>query len=62
MSKVLLIMHHIALYTPCIAFLLVPHTCAFMLDPTEPGPEEPQEPIQVEELNLEQELGKPQCI
>jgi hypothetical protein len=29
MSRILLIMHHIALFTPCIALLLVSHTCAF---------------------------------
>jgi hypothetical protein len=29
MSRILLIMHHIALCTPCIALLLVFHTCAF---------------------------------
>jgi hypothetical protein len=63
MNMVLLITHHIALCTPCIAFLLVSHTCAFTLDPVEQGPEEP---VQFKELNPEQEQeeeqGKPRCI
>jgi hypothetical protein len=69
MVKVLLIMHHIALCTPCIilhfaphALLLVYYTCTFVLDPTEPKPEELQEPAPVEDANPEQEQGKPRCI
>jgi hypothetical protein len=64
MSKVLLIMHHIALCTPCIEFLLVSYTWTFTLDPSEQAPKEPQEPVQVKELNPEeeQEQGKSRCI
>jgi hypothetical protein len=51
----LLFMHHIALCTPCIIFLLVSYTCALALDPVEHGPEEPQEPAQAEDPNPEQE-------
>jgi hypothetical protein len=58
MSRILLIMHHIALYTPCIALLLVFDTCVFVIDPTEQEPEELQEPAQAEETNPEQEQGK----
>jgi hypothetical protein len=48
-------MHHIAL-------LLVSHTMHFAIDHAEQGPEEPQEPAQVEDTNPEQESGKPRCI
>jgi hypothetical protein len=64
MSKVLLIMHHITLCTPCIEFLLVSYTWTFTLDPAEQAPKESQEPVQVKELNPEedQEQGKSRCI
>jgi hypothetical protein len=54
MSKILMIKQHIALCTPCIAFVLVSHTCIFAIDPVEPELEELQEPAPVEETNLEQ--------
>jgi hypothetical protein len=54
-----MIMHHIALCTLCIAFALVSHICAFMLDPVEQGPKEPPDPAQLEDTNQEQEQGKP---
>jgi hypothetical protein len=57
-----MIMQHIALCTPCIAFILVSHTCIFAIDPTEQELEDLQEPASVEETNPEQEHGKPQCI
>jgi hypothetical protein len=59
MSRILLILHHIALCTPCIALLLVSHTCIFVIDPME---QEPEEPAQAEETNPKQEQGKPRCI
>jgi hypothetical protein len=62
MVKVLLIMHHIILYTPCIAFILVSHTCIIAVGHAELGHEEPSEPAQVEGVNSEQEQDKPQCI
>jgi hypothetical protein len=55
-------MHHIALYTPCIALLVVSHTCAFAIDHAEQDPEELQELAQAEDTNPEQEQGKPWCI
>jgi hypothetical protein len=57
-----MIMQHIALCTPCIAFMLVSHTCIFAIDPTEHELEVLQEPTLSEEANPEQEQGKPQCI
>jgi hypothetical protein len=33
----------------------------FALDPTEPEPEELQEPAPVKDANPEQDQGKPQC-
>jgi hypothetical protein len=57
-----MIMQDIALYTSCIVFMLVSHTCIFAIDPAELELEELQEPAPAEETNLEQEQGKPQCI
>jgi hypothetical protein len=62
MVKLLLIMQHITLCTPCIAFMLVSHTCIFVIDHAEQGHEKPPEPAQVEDENNEQEQGKPRCI
>jgi hypothetical protein len=42
--------------------MIVSHTCAFVIDPTEQEPEELQEQAPVEDTNLEQEQGKPQFI
>jgi hypothetical protein len=58
----LIIMHYIALCTPCIALMLESYTCTFALDPTELEPKEQQEPAPVEDANPEQDQGKPQCI
>jgi hypothetical protein len=57
-----MIMQHIILCTPCIAFMLVSHTCIFAIDHAEQGHEEPSEPAQVKGTNFEQEHGKPRCI
>jgi hypothetical protein len=62
MVKVLMILHHVALCTPCITLLLVSHTCVFTIDPSEQELEELQEPAPAEKANLEQEQGKPRCI
>jgi hypothetical protein len=59
MGKLLIIMHHTTLCTPCIAFMLVSHTCIFAIDHAEQGHEEPSKPAQVEGANTEQEHGKP---
>jgi hypothetical protein len=50
-------MHHNALH-----FLMLSHTCAFKIDPTEQEPEELQEQAPVEDTNPEPEQGMPQCI
>jgi hypothetical protein len=62
MVKLLMIMQHITICTPCIIFMLVSHTCIFVIDHVEQGHEEPPEPAQVEGANTEQEQGKPWCI
>jgi hypothetical protein len=55
-------MHHVTLYTPCIALVLMTHTCIFVIDHVEHGLEEPPEPAAVEAGNCEQDQGKPRCI
>jgi hypothetical protein len=55
-------MQHIALYTPYIIFMLVSHTCIFVIDPVEQELEELQEPAPAEKTNPKQEQGKPHCI
>jgi hypothetical protein len=54
--KLLMIMPHIILCTPCIVFMLVSHTCIFVIDHAEQGHEEP---AQVDGVNIEQDQGKP---
>jgi hypothetical protein len=62
MVKLLMVMQHIILCTPCIVFMLVSHTCIFATGHVEQGHEELSEPAQVEDANTEQEQGKPRCI
>jgi hypothetical protein len=62
MVKLRTIMQHSTFCTPCIAFMLVSHTCIFVIDHAEQGHEEPPEPTQVEGVNTEQDQGKPRCI
>jgi hypothetical protein len=62
MGKLCIIMSHATLCTPCIAFILVSHTCIFAIDHTEQGRAEPLEPSPVEDADYEQDQGKPQCI
>jgi hypothetical protein len=62
MVKTLMIMQQIILCTPCIAFVLVSHTCIFVIDHAEQEHEELSEPAQVEGANSKQEQGKPRCI
>jgi hypothetical protein len=58
-----MIMQHIALCTPCIAFLLVSHTHIFVIYHTEPKFEEPTEHAQAEDLTkLALDQRKHQCI
>jgi hypothetical protein len=54
-----MIMQHIALFTPCIAFILVSHTCVFAINPVEQELEELHEPAPAEEANPEQEQARP---
>jgi hypothetical protein len=54
-GKVFIIMHHIALHTPCIALLLMSHTCVFVIDHLEQELEKLQEPALAEEANPEQD-------
>jgi hypothetical protein len=62
MVKLLMIMQHVILCTPCIAFMWVSHTCIFVIDCAGQGHEETSEPTQVEGVNTEQDQGKPRCI
>jgi hypothetical protein len=55
MVMILMIMQHITLFTLCIAFILVSHTCIFTIDHTEQEHEEPPEPAPIEGANTEQE-------
>jgi hypothetical protein len=62
MVKLLMILQHITLYIPCITFILVSHTCIFVINNVEPECEEPPEPAPVEDANPELDQGKPRCI
>jgi hypothetical protein len=55
MVKMLMVVHHIILCTPCIASIMVSHTCLFVIDHAQQGHKEPPEPAQVEGANSEQE-------
>jgi hypothetical protein len=57
-----MVMQHITLCTPYIAFILVSHTCIFVIDHVEQGREEPSELAPVEDANPEEDQGKPWCI
>jgi hypothetical protein len=57
-----MIMHLTTLCTPCIAFMLVSHTCIIVIGHEEQGPEETLEPAPVEASSYEQDQGKPQFI
>jgi hypothetical protein len=52
-------MHHVPLYTPCIALVLMTHTYIFVIDHAEYGLEEPPAPAPVEADEHEQNQGKP---
>jgi hypothetical protein len=55
MVKLLMIMQHITLCTSCIEFILVSHTCIFVIHHVEQGREEPSELAPVENANPEQD-------
>jgi hypothetical protein len=54
-----MVMQHITLCIPCIAFMLMSHTCIFIIDHVQQGHEELPELVPVEGANIEQEQGKP---
>jgi hypothetical protein len=62
MGKWCIIMQHVTLCTPYIEFMLVSHTCIFVIGHAEQGLEETPEPAQAEDVNPEQDQGKPRCI
>jgi hypothetical protein len=62
MGNLCISMHFTARCTPCIAFRLVTHACAFAIDHVEQGRMEPSEPAPVETADYEEDQGKPRCI
>jgi hypothetical protein len=58
MDRLCKIMHLTTLCTPCIAIMLVSHTCIFVIDYGETGHKEPLEPAPIEGHNYEQDQGK----
>jgi hypothetical protein len=62
MCRLCMIMHLPTFCIPCIAFMLVAHTCIIGIGHEEQGLEEPPEPAPVEAGNHEQDQGKPRCI
>jgi hypothetical protein len=62
MGKLCISMHLTAHCTLCIAFMLVAHTCTFVIDQVEQGHVEPPEPAPVEGTDYEQDQGKSRCI
>jgi hypothetical protein len=62
MGKLCIIMQHTTFCTACIIFMLVSHTCIIVIGHVEQGPKELLEPTQVEDVNPEQDQGKPRCI
>jgi hypothetical protein len=61
MVKLLMIIQHITLCTPCITFILVSHTRIFVIDHVEQGHEDPSEPAPIKDANPEQDQGKLWC-
>jgi hypothetical protein len=62
MGKLCMIMHLTTLCIPCIAFMLVAHTCIIAIGHVEQGRAEPPEPAPVKGADYEQDQGKPRCI
>jgi hypothetical protein len=56
-----MIMQHNTIFTTCIAFMLMSHSCIFAIDHAEQGYEEPPELAPIEGANIEQEKDKPWC-
>jgi hypothetical protein len=55
MGKLCISMYFTARCTPCIAVMLVAHTCIFVIDHVEQGRVEPPEPAPVETADYEQQ-------
>jgi hypothetical protein len=53
MVKLLMIMQHITLCIPCIAFMLLSFSSIFAIDHAEQGHEEPPKPGQVESADID---------
>jgi hypothetical protein len=62
MGKLCISMHLTVCCTPCITFMLVTHTCTFVIDHVKQGRWEPPERAPVEGADYEQNQGKPRCI
>jgi hypothetical protein len=62
MGKLCISMHFTARCTPCIAFILVSHTCTFVIDHVKQGRVEPPKPAPIETADYEQDQGNPRCI
>jgi uncharacterized protein with PQ loop repeat len=54
MGNLCVSMHFSACCTPCITFMLVAHTCTFVIDPAEQGRVKPPEPAPVETADYNQ--------
>jgi hypothetical protein len=59
MDRLSMVMHLTTLCAPCIAIMLVSHTCIIAIGHAEPGHEEPPEPAPVEGGNYEQDQASP---
>jgi hypothetical protein len=62
MGNLCISMHFTARCTPCIAFMLVAHTCTFVIDHAGQARVEPPELAPVETVDYEQDQGKIRCI
>jgi hypothetical protein len=62
MGKLCISLHLTAHCTACIAFMLVAHTCTFVIDHVEQGRVGPPELTPVETADYEQGQGKPRYI
>jgi hypothetical protein len=62
MCKLCISIHFTACCTPCIAFMLVAHTCTFAIDHVEQGRVEPPESAPVETADYEQDQDKSRYI
>jgi hypothetical protein len=59
MGKLCIIMQHTNLCIPYIAFMLVSHTCIFVIDHAEQGRAEPPEPAPIESAYYKKTMARP---